>query len=168
MVRLLAVPSPPSRQTVPGLLINPPQYGWFTLLGEEAHYFCMSPPVSATLARRSETTEESVRTEQELDTLLSVLEDADCRAVLEATGEEALSAKEIGDRCSIPSSTVYRKVEKLTDVGLLEERLRIHRTGKHTSEYSRRVEEIALTIGDSGTEVQMQMQGCSETPYAAD
>ena len=54
----------------------------------------MSPAVSATLKRRSESRDDEwVRTEHELDELLSVLEDSDCRAVLEATGEEPLSAK---------------------------------------------------------------------------
>jgi DNA-binding transcriptional ArsR family regulator len=129
----------------------------------------MSPAVSATLKRRSESRDDEwVRTEHELDELLSVLEDSDCRAVLEATGEEPLSAKEIGERCSIPSSTVYRKVDRLTEARLLEESLRIHRSGKHTSEYSRRVEGVALTIGDNGTELRMETQAGGETPQAAD
>mgnify|MGYP000521750502 CR=1 FL=1 len=129
----------------------------------------MSPAVSATLQRRSESpSDESVRTEHELDELLSVLEDTDCRAVLEATGEEALSAKEISEHCSIPSSTVYRKVDRLTDAGLLEESLRIHRSGKHTSEYSRCVDGVALSIGDSGTEVRMEARSAGDTPQAAD
>lgn len=142
---------------------------WPTLLAEAVINLFMSPAVSATLKRRSGSADdESIRTEQDLDELLSVLEDSDCRAVLEATGEEALSAKEIGERCSIPSSTVYRKVDRLTGAGLLEESLRIHRSGKHTNEYSRRVEGVALTIGNAGTELRMETQASSETPQPAD
>lgn len=127
----------------------------------------MSQAVSATLKRRTGGHfDDSV--EPDLDELLAVLEDADCRAVLEATGEEALSAKEIGERCDIPSSTVYRKIERLTEAGLLEEGLRIRTSGKHTNEYSRRVDHIALTIGNTGTELQVESRAAGETPQAAD
>lgn len=91
-----------------------------------------------------------------MEELLAALEDADCRAVLEATGEEALSASELEERCDIPSSTVYRKVEHLSEMGLLDEQLRVRRSGKHTREYRRRVDHVSLSIDDEGTELRVE------------
>lgn len=84
------------------------------------------------------------------DELLAVLDDEDCRAVLAATSEESLTAKEITERCGIPSSTVYRKLDRLTDAGLLCEELRLRRSGKHTREYRRCVDQVVVSLDESG------------------
>lgn len=117
----------------------------------------MSHPVSVRTDRRSSPpSEETVRTEAEITELLAVLDDQDCRAVLEATGEEPLTAKEVANRCDLSSSTTYRKIDRLVDAGLLTESIRISGTGKHASEYSRSVDRVELSIGDTGTELQVE------------
>lgn len=90
----------------------------------------------------------STETDADAGAVLAALEDADCRTILEATADEALTATELATRCEIPSSTVYRKLELLTDAGLLEERIRIQMGGKHASEYCRRFEEITISVSD--------------------
>lgn len=117
----------------------------------------MSHPMPTTANRRSDPlADETVRAEGEITELLTVLDDAECREVLRATGEEPLSAKEIADACDIPSSTVYRKVERLVDAGLLHEGIRIRGSGKHASEYTRCVERVALSIDDAGSELRVE------------
>lgn len=88
--------------------------------------------------------------EDAVEALLDAFDDAYCRAILDATSERALSAKEISEACELPLSTTYRKLEQLTDAGLLAERTRLSRTGKHTSEYRRVVEDVVVTIGAPG------------------
>ncbi len=86
-----------------------------------------------------------------LDTeaVLTALEDPDCRALLEATAEEALTAGELTERCEIPRSTTYRKVEQLTEAGLLEEAVRLSSDGKHASEYRRTFEDVTVSLCES-------------------
>jgi len=103
---------------------------------------------------------EVVRSESEITDLLAALDDPDCRSVLEVTGDEPLSAKDIVERCDIPSSTAYRKIERLVDLGLLEEGIRIRSSGKHASEYRRCIDGVELSIGDDGTE--LRVVGCEE------
>jgi len=92
----------------------------------------------------------------EAEPLLGALEDGDCRAILDATGEEALSASELSESCELPLSTTYRKVDMLTEAGLLEEQIRLCTSGKHTSEYALRVEDIHLSIGgENGLELEI-------------
>jgi len=88
------------------------------------------------------------------ETALTALNDPDCRELLAATAEEARTAGELIEACSIPRSTAYRKVDLLTDAGLLEEGVRLSTDGKHASEYRRAVEEITVSLSSSdGVEV---------------
>ena len=119
----------------------------------------MSYAVPATREQRpSAQSEEGVSDEARISDLLDALDDPDCRAVLEVTGAEPLSAKDIVERCEIPSSTAYRKIEKLVDLGLLREGIRIRSSGKHASEYSRCIEGIELSIDEDGSE--LRVVGC--------
>ncbi|QLC34896.1 helix-turn-helix transcriptional regulator (plasmid) [Halarchaeum sp. CBA1220] len=83
--------------------------------------------------------------------VLDVLDDADCQAILEATSADARSASELAERCDIPLSTVYRKLEALTDAGFLAERTRVRRSGRHANEYERCVEEVTLSVDGDGS-----------------
>jgi DNA-binding transcriptional ArsR family regulator len=89
-----------------------------------------------------------VDADQEIQALLDALEDPACRAILAETGDASLSASELSAACDLPLSTTYRKLDALTDAALLEERTRIQRSGKHASEYSRRVEDVVVSVGD--------------------
>jgi DNA-binding transcriptional ArsR family regulator len=109
---------------------------------------------SAQMRPRDPTTR-TVRAEEELRGLLRAIEDPDCRRILEATGGRALSANELTERYDLPSSTVYRKLERLTDLGLVEERIRIHRTGRHVSEYRRCVGDVRFSVVEGEAELEL-------------
>ncbi|MFB6207484.1 MAG: helix-turn-helix domain-containing protein [Haloglomus sp.] len=87
--------------------------------------------------------------------VLSALDDPDCRGILDATGEEALTAREIAEACDLPTSTTYRKLDELTEASLLEERVRLRRSGKHASEYVRAVDDVVVTLGEGGLTVRL-------------
>ncbi len=90
------------------------------------------------------------RTDHSVDeeAVLSALHDEDCRELLAATTEDCLTAKELIGKCEIPKSTIYRKLDLLTDAGLLEECIRISTDGTHASEYCRAFEDITITVTD--------------------
>lgn len=98
-----------------------------------------------TRSREREEADQTAR-EGEAQALFEVLEDADCRAILGETDSKALSAKELSEACDLPLSSTYRKLDMLTDVGLLEERTRVRQSGKHPSEYIRVVDEVVVSI----------------------
>ena len=72
--------------------------------------------------------------------------------ILEATSDEPRSASKVSETCDMPLSTAYRKLDKLTEASLLEEQIRISRSGKHTSEYALVVENVTLQV-DGGFEI---------------
>jgi DNA-binding transcriptional ArsR family regulator len=97
--------------------------------------------------------ERSVFRDDEVQALLDALRDPSCRTVLNATGEASLSASELSETCDLPLSTTYRKLDTLTDVGLLEEHTRICADGKHASEYTCRVETVDVDVSGEGFEL---------------
>jgi DNA-binding transcriptional ArsR family regulator len=82
--------------------------------------------------------------------LLGALDDGDCRAILAATSSEPRSASELSEACDLPLSTTYRKVDMLAEAGLLDERIRFSKSGKHTSEYALAVDEITVSVDAEG------------------
>lgn len=93
--------------------------------------------------------------------MLHALQDDDCRAVLDATGETPLSASELAEECDLPLSTAYRKLETLTDTGLLTEQTRLSPDGKHASEYIRAVDEVVVDA-DAGFELTVSRRDQAE------
>jgi DNA-binding IclR family transcriptional regulator len=94
---------------------------------------------------------ERVADERAVQELLDVLDDGDCRAILAATSDDALSTSELSDACELPLSTTYRKVELLEDVGALAECTRLRPSGKHTSEYRRRLHSVFVSLDGNGS-----------------
>lgn len=89
--------------------------------------------------------EESPHAEEVLD----VLADDDARTIIQILNEP-MTAKEIQEQTDIPESTLYRKLDRLTDAGLLHQQTRIRRDGRHTSEYAPSFSELVI-LRDSET-----------------
>jgi DNA-binding transcriptional ArsR family regulator len=104
-------------------------------------------------ATRQDDAENTLTATESVQGVLDALDDEECRAILEATKQESLSAGEIADECDLPSSTAYRKIDLLADADLLAEKLRIRRSGKHVSEYACAIEDVTLSVGNGGVEL---------------
>lgn len=113
-----------------------------------------------TSLRRSEVESGTTReTEQQVerDALLSALNDPDCRRILATVTSTPSTASELIDHCDLPSSTAYRKLDRLTKVNLLEERIRLRADGNHVSEYACHVSAIRLELSADGVAVEFDM-----------
>ena len=106
---------------------------------------------NATTKRGWSTADHSV----DAQAVLAALDDDACRAILGATSEESLTATELSEQCDIPMSTAYRKVEKLTDADLVEERVRINTSGKHATEYHKCFDDVHISFDDGKIEIEI-------------
>jgi len=79
--------------------------------------------------------------------ICAALDDPDCREIIQNL-EEPMTASELTKRCEIPQSTLYRKLELLTEATLLEESTEIRQDGHHASKYSIAFDEISLGLDD--------------------
>jgi predicted DNA-binding ArsR family transcriptional regulator len=121
----------------------------------------MSQAPAATYSGRqaSSDSDRIIDAESEMEALFHAFDDDDCRAILTATTDGALTANEISDACDLPLSTAYRKLDQLTEAGLLDEQTRIRSSGSHASEYALSVDELVISLeGDSGLELQVSQR----------
>lgn len=82
-------------------------------------------------------------------TVLDALADPDCRAILAELGEPA-SASEVSDRCDLPQTTVYRKLEALAEADLVEEGSALRADGHHHTTYERDVGGVLVVLDEDG------------------
>ena len=92
----------------------------------------------------------------DVDTVLGALHDEDCRAIL-AELNEPRTARVLLERCDIPRSTLYRKLDQLVEATLIEEGTVIREDGSHASRYKLDFEEVVITR-DSSIELEIEIQ----------
>jgi len=83
-----------------------------------------------------------------LTAVLGALDDPDCRAVLRETAEPT-TATELVERCDIPKSTLYRKLDLLGEASLLRERDTINPEGGRTTRYERDFDDVLISIDET-------------------
>jgi len=83
----------------------------------------------------------------ELQNVLDALNDADCRRIVRQL-DEPMTASEVSTQCDIPTSTTYRKLERLTDASILTEQTAIRTDGHHTSRYVLAFEEVKVFLDE--------------------
>lgn len=86
----------------------------------------------------------------DLETVLDALDDEDCRAIIESL-EGPMTAAEISDRADIPTSTTYRKLDRLTEAMLLAEGTEVRSDGHHTTRYRIDFSAVEVALSDGRT-----------------
>ncbi|MEF8819179.1 MAG: helix-turn-helix domain-containing protein [Haloferacaceae archaeon] len=81
---------------------------------------------------------------------LAALADPDCRRVA-ATLDDPLPAKEVAERCDLPRTTTYRKLELLSDGGLVDERVSVRPDGHHATTYVRDFAGVLVAVDGEGS-----------------
>lgn len=94
----------------------------------------------------------------QLSSVLEVLGDRTSRRLLWLLGEAggALTARELADVCDASLTSVYRKLDRLTEAGLVEEEAEVDPDGHRRSRYRPVVDQIEIGLGaDEGVEVRL-------------
>lgn len=83
----------------------------------------------------------------DLDAVVGALYDEDCRAIVGAL-EEPLTARDLLERVDIPRSTLYRKLDTLTEATLVYEGMELREDGSHAGRYEVDFREVIVTRED--------------------
>lgn len=100
----------------------------------------------ATTAPLETRTTETIASPDVLQSFLEVLTDSRCRAIIEGTTARPRTAKEISEQVGLPLSTTYRKLDEMTEAGILAEQTRLSPDGSHASEYRRVVDDVVVSV----------------------
>lgn len=89
-----------------------------------------------------------VTDDPDVEAVAAFLADDVARTVLAATSEEPMSAAELQERCDASLATVTRRLEELTDAGLLSETTRPRADGHHDTVYAPTLERLEIELDD--------------------
>ena len=87
-----------------------------------------------------------------VDALLELLSDAYACRILCALDDGPLSADALVDRCAMSRPTVYRRLDRLTEVGLVEARQSVSSTGTHRREFRLTPATVAFHVSETGVD----------------
>ena len=82
--------------------------------------------------------------------VLGCLGDEPTRAIIQ-TLSEPMTANELSEACDIPLSTMYRKLDSLTEASLISETTQIRQGGQHTTRYELNFTEICVLLSEDHT-----------------
>ncbi len=108
---------------------------------------------------RSESSDESpdepvvARTSGEPPELLTLLDDEYARRILGLLSEGAHRGRELSERCEFSRPTVYRRLNRLEDAGLVRSELRLDPDGNHCKEFTLARDALRITFDDGGLTV---------------
>jgi IclR helix-turn-helix domain. len=88
-------------------------------------------------------TRSEFRADVDIGPVVAALDDEDARSIIEALNAP-MDASELADRCDIPLSSTYRKLERLRDARLLRESTAIRRDGHHVTQYAVGFERVVI------------------------
>jgi DNA-binding transcriptional ArsR family regulator len=97
-----------------------------------------------------------------LQDVLDALDDPACRSVIRQL-DNPKTAKELTTACDIPLSTMYRKLDLLTEASLVREQTEIREDGQHTTRYALAFEEINISLDEAHT-IEVQMKRAKRGP----
>ncbi|MFB6159629.1 MAG: ArsR/SmtB family transcription factor [Haloferacaceae archaeon] len=80
--------------------------------------------------------------------VLQVLADPTSRAILQLLSEQMLTAAEVSDAMEVPLSTVYRKLDQLTETPLVESAYRFKSDGKHPRQYTCAFDRVRIRMSE--------------------
>lgn len=81
------------------------------------------------------------------EAVLDTLGDEPTRMIIEELSEP-MTANELSEACDIPLSTMYRKLDRLTEASLVSESTEIRRSGQHTTRYVLDFTEITIRLSE--------------------
>jgi DNA-binding transcriptional ArsR family regulator len=98
----------------------------------------------------------------QLQDVLDSLDDPACRSIIEQL-DEPMTAGELTEACDIPLSTMYRKLDLLSEASLLEERIEIRTNSQNTTRYVLAFDEVRIGLDDDRS-VEVAIKRRDRTP----
>ena len=89
-----------------------------------------------------------VSEEPDPETLFSILDDKYARDILTKTSEKPMTAGDLSEACDASPPTVYRRLDRLTENGLVAERKEFRDKGRHYSVYVARLEQALIELDE--------------------
>lgn len=87
------------------------------------------------------------------ETVGELLEDEYARSILAETSVEPMSAEKLADRCDASPPTIYRRINRLQDLNMIDEEQVPSPDGNHYRRFSARLEQVTIELRDGTYDV---------------
>ncbi len=94
--------------------------------------------------------------------LLDALGNESARTILRAGAERPVTVEALLDVCTVSRTTIYRRVNELVDLGLLEESMTFTEGNQRQRRFRTVCNRITLQVGENGFEARLDSEGSSE------
>lgn len=94
----------------------------------------------------------------EQKTVLELLADEYARAILAHTSLHPLSAQELQERCDASERTIYRRLDRLEELDLLEEGVEIDPDGHHRTIYETALKNVLVELRDGQYKIHIRLE----------
>lgn len=103
--------------------------------------------------------EDSTVVDRELtsETVLELLNTSYTQTILEAVSSEPKSVRELTADCGASRPTIYRRLNRLQDAGLVETSMMYDSDGHHRTVFSATFEKISVDLNDTGASVSVSI-----------
>ena len=99
-----------------------------------------------------------VSEEPAIDDLATVVDDDCMRCLLVHAYDQYMTVNELAEHCDVSASTVYRRLELLQDLDLVQEQTQPDQDGHHSTAYQTTLDTLTITVTDDGFEAQVQRE----------
>ncbi|MGM0606120.1 MAG: helix-turn-helix domain-containing protein [Halobacteriota archaeon] len=93
--------------------------------------------------------------EEDVNAVVDLLGDDYAWMILAQTSGDSKSVDALSEACDADPSTIYRRLERLQEVDLIEARQQLDPGGHHYKEYSARLSEVHVHLDDDGFDVEV-------------
>jgi predicted transcriptional regulator len=97
----------------------------------------------------------TVSEDPSVETLLSVLDDEYARTILMETDQRPMSAKHLAEACDASLPTIYRRIDRLSELGLVTERPEFSDEGRHYNVYEATLDQVVIDLDDGDLNISM-------------
>lgn len=91
--------------------------------------------------------------------LLEILEDQYARDILVETVDAELSVEALADACNASEATIYRRIDRLEALDLIDAQQRLDPDGHHFKVYSARLERVSIVLSPEGFDIEIDRTG---------
>lgn len=116
------------------------------------------PPTDAAAPEEARPRERALTSERdgiEAEALLALLDDDYVQGILGALSGEPRSASELADACDASRPTVYRRLNRLEESGLVTAEVELHRKGHHRKVFASTFERATFELVDGTPRVRL-------------
>lgn len=93
--------------------------------------------------------------ETNVSDVIRLLNDNCARQIIMEALNEPVSANELSERCDVSPPTIYRRLEELSEHGLVTEQTRADPDGHHYSVYATTLKHVGISVTENGLDMEI-------------